>query len=64
MKKGIKYYFNLFAINNKTNLTIPYGKSYIEYNYTIKPVVLKDGIKKLIDLRKLEGRALFRYKVV
>ncbi|KAK6626663.1 hypothetical protein RUM44_009139 [Polyplax serrata] len=63
LRKRVKYYFNLFAINNKTNLTVPYGKSYITYNFTLKPIMLEDGIQKTVDLRKLEGKAVFRYKV-
>lgn len=63
MKRGVKYYFNLFAINNKTNLTVPYGKSSLWYSFSVRPITLKDGVRKLVDFKKVEGKQTFRFKV-
>ncbi|KAL0274903.1 UNVERIFIED_CONTAM: hypothetical protein PYX00_002928 [Menopon gallinae] len=62
MKKNETYHFSLFAINNKTNFTTLYGKSYIEYNYKPKPIALKDGKRRVIDLKKHSGEVYFKFK--
>lgn len=64
VKRNETYYFSLFAINNKTNFTTLYGKSYIQYNYRPRPIILKDGKRRVIDMKKHSGEVYFKFKVI
>lgn len=55
------YYFSLFATNRQTNFTYQYGT--ISTNGRLKPITLKDGKAMFKNLKKMDGDALFRYKV-
>lgn len=63
MKQGQIYYFNLFAHNRQSNLTYPLGATNTVYDSRFKPVRLKDGKATFASLKKLDGKAVFRYKV-
>lgn len=63
MKPGMKYYLNLFAVNSLTNMTIPYGSTSIIYSYTPKQITLRDGHRRIVSLKKHEGRIFFKFKV-
>lgn len=63
LKHGQKYYFNLFAINHQSNLTYPYGSISSIFDGRFRHTSLKDGKITFANLKKLDGKAVFRYKV-
>lgn len=63
LKQGQMYYFNLYAINRQSNLTYPYGAAHTVFSSKLKPISLKDGKPAFTNLKKYDGKAVFRYKV-
>ncbi|XP_039287878.1 protein NDNF isoform X2 [Nilaparvata lugens] len=63
MERGKMYYFNVFAINKKTNLTFPFGNASLLYDGRNKALGLRDNRPVTVSLRHLDGKAIFRYKV-
>ncbi|RZF38154.1 hypothetical protein LSTR_LSTR005515 [Laodelphax striatellus] len=63
MERGKFYYFNVFAINKKTNLTFPFGNASLLYDGRNKALGLRDNRPVTVSLRHLDGKAIFRYKV-
>lgn len=61
---GKVYYFNLFAINLESNFTYAYGSTSLKFDGHIKPTALKDGKPNFVNLRKSDGKVVFRYKVI
>lgn len=59
----MNYYFNVFAINGRTNLTYLHGSAVIKFDTNVKPVSLRDGKIASANLKKLDGKAFFTYKV-
>ncbi|PSN56010.1 hypothetical protein C0J52_13710 [Blattella germanica] len=43
LEHGKVYHFNLFAVNKRTNLSFPYGRTTLKYEPRSKPAGLKDG---------------------
>ncbi|XP_044252651.1 protein NDNF-like [Tribolium madens] len=64
LKHNQKYYFSVFAINNQSNFTYPYGTISSIFDGRIRHTSLKDGKTTFANLKKLDGKAVFRYKVV
>lgn len=62
-KQGQNYYFNVYAINRQTNLTYPYGSAHTVFSSKLKPISLRDGKPAFTNLKKFDGKAVFRYKV-
>jgi len=58
------YHFNLFAVNKHTNLSIPYGRTTLKYEPRSKPTGLREGKISSVNLRKMDGRATFKFKVM
>ncbi|KAL1117653.1 hypothetical protein AAG570_003968, partial [Ranatra chinensis] len=58
---GKIYNFDLFAIISGTNLSFPYGSTTTKY-HKAKPISLRDSKVASVNIRRLEGRANFRYK--
>lgn len=63
LKQGQTYYFNVYAINRQSNLTYPYGSAHTVFSSKLKPISLKDGKPAFTNLKKYDGKAVFRYKV-
>ncbi|RZB39815.1 NDNF [Asbolus verrucosus] len=63
LKQGQNYYFNLFAINHQSNFTYPYGQTSVVFDSHFKPITVKDGKVTFANLKKLDGKAVFRYKI-
>ena len=63
LEHGKVYYFNLFAIDRVTNFTFAYGNATLKYDRKMKPYGLRDNKPQVVNLRRLDGRATFRYKV-
>ncbi|GJQ73646.1 hypothetical protein Trydic_g13988 [Trypoxylus dichotomus] len=57
------YYFNVFAINGRTNLTYLHGSAVMKFDTQVKPIFLKDGKITNTNLKKLDGKAFFTYKL-
>ncbi|EFA08046.2 protein NDNF isoform X2 [Tribolium castaneum] len=64
LKHSQKYYFSVFAINNQSNFTYPYGTISSVFDGRFRHTSLKDGKATFANLKKLDGKAVFRYKVV
>ena len=64
LEHGKVYHFNLFAVNKRTNLSIPYGRTTLKYEPRSKPTGLRDGKISSVNLRKMDGRAAFKFKVM
>nr|CAD7205448.1 unnamed protein product [Timema douglasi] len=63
LEHGKVYHFNLFAVNRRTNLSFSYGNTTLKYEHGNKPTSLKDGKVSSVNFRKLNGRAIFKFKV-
>lgn len=63
LQPGKVYHLNLFAVNRRTNLSFSYGSTTLKYEQRPRPVVLKDGKRAAVNLRSLDGRASFKFKV-
>jgi len=63
LEHGKVYHFNLFAVNKRTNLSFPYGRTTLKYEPRSKPTGLRDGKISSVNLRKMDGRATFKFKV-
>lgn len=63
LEHGKVYYFNLFSIEKKRNLSLPYGNVTIKYDKKLHPLGLRDNKPLTVNLRRLDGRASFHYKV-
>ncbi|GFG38442.1 hypothetical protein Cfor_02476 [Coptotermes formosanus] len=63
LEHGKVYHFNLFAVNRRTNLSFPYGRTTLKYEPRSKPTGLRDGKISSVNLRKMDGRATFKFKV-
>lgn len=63
LEHGKVYHFNLFATNLQSNLSYPYGSAVLKFDSHVKPTALKDGKAAFVNLKKLDGKAVFRYKV-
>ena len=63
LEHGKVYHFNLFAVNKRTNLSFPYGRTTLKYEPRTKPTGLRDGKISSVNLRKMDGRAIFKFKV-
>ncbi|KAJ9579506.1 hypothetical protein L9F63_004825 [Diploptera punctata] len=63
LEHGKVYHFNLFAVNKRTNLSFPYGRTTLKYEPRSKPIGLKDGKVTSVNLKKMDGRATFKFKV-
>lgn len=57
------YYLSVFAQNLQSNLTYPYGSTSFIYNKRIEPINLQRNKASYINLKKYDGKAVFRYKV-
>ncbi|KAI5748607.1 hypothetical protein M8J76_000566 [Diaphorina citri] len=64
LTQGQDYYINLFAHQNKTNLTLLYGSTYFKYDRKQKPVGMRDGKPQVLNLRENDGEVTLRYKVL
>jgi hypothetical protein len=64
LQKGRNYFFNIFAINKQTQLSFLYATAALKYDPKLKPMGLKDNKPITVNIRKMGGRALFRYKVM
>jgi hypothetical protein len=64
LEHGKVYHFNLFAVNRRTNLSFPYGRTTLKYEPRSKPTGLRDGKISSVNLRKMDGRATFKFKVM
>lgn len=64
LKEGYTYYFNLFAIDKQSNFTYPHGKAMDVFDNDIKPISLKDGKSTYVNLKKYDGKAVLRFKVI
>ena len=64
LEHGKVYHFNLFAVNKRTNLSFPYGRTTLKYEPRSKPAGLKDGKVTSVNLKKMDGRATFKFKVI
>lgn len=56
------YFFNIFAFNHQSNLTYLYGNTSGSFKNS-KPPSLKDGVAAFVNLKKLDGKAVYRYKL-
>lgn len=63
LEHGKVYHFNLFAVNRRTNLSFPYGRTTLKYEPRSKPAGLRDGKVSTVNLRKMDGTATFKFKV-
>ncbi|XP_075230815.1 neuron derived neurotrophic factor nord [Lycorma delicatula] len=63
LETGKKYYFNVFVINKKTNLSLPYGSNTLLFDNRTHALGLKDNKPVSVSLRHFDGKAIFRYKV-
>jgi hypothetical protein len=63
LEHGKVYHFNLFAVNRRTNLSFPYGRTTLKYEPRSKPAGLRDGKVSAVNLKKMDGRATFKFKV-
>ncbi|XP_054269200.1 protein NDNF-like [Macrosteles quadrilineatus] len=63
LQKGRDYYFNIFAMNKDTQLSFLYANAAFKYEMKLRPTGLKDNKPVTVNIRKMGGRALFRYKV-
>lgn len=63
LKQNQTYYFDLFAINRQSNLTYLYASSSMLFDKRVKPTTLKEGKGSFVNLKKLDGKAVFKYKV-
>uniref|UniRef100_A0A1B6CPL2 Protein NDNF n=1 Tax=Clastoptera arizonana TaxID=38151 RepID=A0A1B6CPL2_9HEMI len=61
LEEGKTYFFNLFIIDRKKMLSVPYGN--IKYNKKSHRMGLRDNKPVVINLRKFDGIALCHYKV-
>ena len=58
-----KYYFSIWAINRQSNLTYSYGTTSTIFDGRFRHTSLKDGKPAFANLKQLDGKAVFRYKV-
>ncbi|XP_068082626.1 protein NDNF [Anabrus simplex] len=63
LEHGKVYHFNLFAVNKRTNLSFPYGSTTLKYEQKNRPAGLRDGKTMTVNLKQLDGRATFKFKV-
>ncbi|XP_077295427.1 neuron derived neurotrophic factor nord [Arctopsyche grandis] len=62
LEHGKSYFLSIFAINKQNNLTFPYGSDVLPYNEKVKQSKLKDGKTENVNLRRLDGKAVFKFK--
>lgn len=63
LEKGRVYFFNIFAEHNNTWLNFLYASKSLVYDSKLRRIGLKDNKPMMVNIRRLGGRALFRYKV-
>lgn len=63
LQNGNVYNFNLFAVNHQTNFSFPFSSNTFLFNRKVRPMSLKDGKPTIVNLKKMDGKAVFRYKV-
>ncbi|XP_018563676.1 protein NDNF [Anoplophora glabripennis] len=63
LKQGQTYYFDLFATNRQSNLTYFFGSTSTKFDSRIKPISLRDGKSVFANLRKFDGKIVFKFKV-
>ncbi|XP_063229069.1 protein NDNF [Bacillus rossius redtenbacheri] len=63
LEHGKVYHFDVFGVNRKTNLSFPYGRAALKYDQRSRPAALRDAKAARVNLRKLDGRATFKFKV-
>ncbi|XP_019865405.2 protein NDNF [Aethina tumida] len=63
LNQGVTYYFDVFAINHQSNLTYPQGSTSLKFDQRTKPTTLKDAKATFANLKKLDGKAVFKFKV-
>ncbi|KAJ8866558.1 hypothetical protein PR048_032417 [Dryococelus australis] len=63
LEHGKVYHLDVFAVNKKTNLSFSYGRTALKYDQRGKPTSLRDGKPAKVNLRKLDGRATFKFKL-
>lgn len=56
------YYFTVFSLNGSHNMAIQHANATYKH-LRPKPIGLKDAKPKIVNLRALNGKASFRYKV-
>ncbi|GLG93447.1 Uncharacterized protein GBIM_00861, partial [Gryllus bimaculatus] len=60
---GRLYHFDLFAVNRRTNLSLAYGNAELRFDARARPTALRDARPATVNLKSLDGRAAFRFKV-
>lgn len=63
LKQGQTYFFDLFATNRQSNLTYFFGSTSTKFDSRIKPISLRDGKSTFANLRKFDGKVIFKFKV-
>nr|CAH7722945.1 unnamed protein product [Callosobruchus chinensis] len=63
LKQGKNYYFEVFATDKQNNFTYPYASASLVFDGKIKPIRLKNGVSAYANLRKYDGKVVFRYKI-
>nr|CAI5843076.1 unnamed protein product [Callosobruchus analis] len=63
LKQGKHYYFEVFATDRQNNFTYPYASASLVFDGKIKPIRLKNGVSAYANLRKYDGKVVFRYKI-
>ncbi|CAH1964724.1 unnamed protein product [Acanthoscelides obtectus] len=63
LKQGKNYYFQVFATDGQNNFTYPYGSASLIFDGRVKPIRLKNGISAYANLKKYDGKVVFRYKI-
>ncbi|KAK9507628.1 hypothetical protein O3M35_007444 [Rhynocoris fuscipes] len=56
------YFLELYCVNNETNVTYLYSEEKARYQRA-KPIPLREGKISTANIRRLDGRVTFRYKV-
>lgn len=64
LQKGREYYFNIFAKNRRTHLSFLYANKFLKYETRTRPLGLRDNKPVTVNIRRLGGKAIFRYKVL
>ncbi|XP_017778877.1 PREDICTED: protein NDNF [Nicrophorus vespilloides] len=62
-QQNLRYYFDLFAINLQTNFTYLFASNTTMLSNKLKPASLKDGKLTFVNLKEMDGKAVFRFKV-
>ncbi|BES87560.1 neuron-derived neurotrophic factor [Nesidiocoris tenuis] len=63
LKLGQNYSVEVFVVNSLTGLTYKYGSERAVRYARTRPLPLRDGRSAVANLRRLDGRATFRFKV-